>query len=561
MKEFKSIVGSNYNGSNGCRTYYGVTKETSTHKFFKDGCCQSIINIMKGEGEYSADWWKILVNKSEATSTLSRIGISLDEYLNEFTSLGFPTIAELEEVEGDYVFHINNNPKNKHSYYLFCWLRHLYYMQNIVIDYFHYKREWELSTNLQKYNLLGFLHYALGGYSIFYKRQGNFLKENVVKELASFSVTNQSDVHTDYYTTHLKDYINLNLNYNWWFENFTEMDEYVKSILQNIPKVRRTTGYTNIQLNDRYYVFDELNGEIPKFPIKSYYNGRTSVTINLRTPFLIQHPIPVIPLKVLSRHPSHEVFRKNPNLLFHKNVLLRLGSTTVVDETKYQVKINSIPSIQRSSNKLLMKQCFDTAKVPTAEWFTWLEENTFLYNNEEVSIEKMLELSPNGIVMKHVLGSRNTGNSLIKTLAEFKKWSSTRKTRKESYIGEFFKNTAGEFRIHASIYGVFLSWRKLRRHDTPENQRWFFNNLNCNWISEQNELFDTPKNWDAICAAAVAAIKSVGLTIGCVDVRVQSNKKKNPAFYIIETNSGASASTVMAERYVAEINKIVEKSV
>ena len=135
MKEFKSISLNNYNGSNGCRTYYGATKETATRKFFKDGCCQTIINIMKGEGEYSADWWKILVNKSEATSTLSRIGISLDEYLNEFTSLGFPTIAELEEVDGDYVFHINNNPKSKHSYYLFCWLRHLYYMQNIVIDY------------------------------------------------------------------------------------------------------------------------------------------------------------------------------------------------------------------------------------------------------------------------------------------------------------------------------------------------------------------------------------------------------------------------------------------
>lgn len=543
MKEFKSISLNNYNGSNGCRTYYGATKETATRKFFKDGCCQAIINIMKGEGEYSAEWWKILVNKSEATSTLSRIGISLDEYLNEFTSLGFPTIAELEEVEGDYVFHINNNPKSKHSYYLFCWLRHLYYMQNIVIDYFHYKKEWELSTNLQKYNLLGFLHYALGGYSVFYKRQCNFLKENVVEKLASFSVTNQSDVHTDYYITHLKDYINLNLNPNWWFENFTEMDEYVKSILQNIPKVKRTTKYTNIQLNDNYYTIDELNGEIPKFPIKSYYNGRTSVTINLRTPFLIQHPIPVIPLKVLSRHPSHEVFRKNPNLLFHKNVLLRLGSTTVVDETKYQVKINSIPSIQRSSNKLLMKQCFDTAKVPTAKWTADIEE------------AKTFEFP---IIAKHVAGSRGTGNYKLDSIEDLVKWSTRRNL--DNYIYEEFFNSSKEYRLHVSTHGVFLAWRKLRRNDTPDNQKWFFNNINCNWISEQNELFDRPKNWDAMCNACVAALNAVGLTIGAVDVRVQSNKKKAPEFRIIEINSAASMSPVSTEHYIAEINKIIEKA-
>jgi glutathione synthase/RimK-type ligase-like ATP-grasp enzyme len=543
MKKFKSIDENNYNANNSCRTYYGVNKENATNKFFKNGCCQAIISIMQEE-EDSSYWWKILVSKSKAISTLSCIGISLDEYLNEFTSLGFPAIAELEEIDGDYVFHINNNPKNKHSYYLFCWLRHLYYMQNIVINYFHYKKEWELSTNLQKYNLLGFLHYNLGGYSIFYKRSGNFLKENVVKELQSFKVTNQNNVHTEHYTEHLKNYQNLILNHSYYFENFADLDEYLKSSLQNIPKVRKTNAYTDIQLNGKCYVFDDLNGQIPKFPIRKYYNGKTGITIDLIEPFLIKQSISMTPLKVLSRHPSHEVFRKNSNLLFSKNVLLRLGSITVVDETKYQVKINSIPSIQRSSNKFLMKQCFDIAKVPTTKWTANIEE------------AKTFEFP---IIAKHIKGSRGTGNYKLDSVEDLIKWSTRRNL--DNYIYEVFFNSSKEYRIHVSTHGVFLAWRKLRRNDTPDNQKWFFNNINCNWISEQNELFDTPKNWDAICTASVAALNAVGLTIGAVDVRVQSNKKKAPEFCIIEINSAPSASSVMAERYVAEINKIVEKSV
>ena len=57
-------------------------------------------------------------------------------------------------------------------------------------------------------------------------------------------------------------------------------------------------------------------------------------------------------------------------------------------------------------------------------------------------------------------------------------------------------------------------WRKLRRKDTPDNQKWFFNNENCNWASVENELFDMPTSIKTIQKECVKALTSVGLDFG-----------------------------------------------
>lgn len=559
MKLFKNVCTIGNNSSNGCLTYYSEGKDGYLSRFqITNGCCQDIINLIKRENN---TWWRIYVDKKIADTTLKVCNVTLQEYLEEISILGFPPIAEIEEHDSYYIFHIDNTEVTKLTYYVFCWIRHLYYYQNVVVNYFHYKKEWEINDVATKRNLLGFIAVNCGGYSVFYRKPTFIFTDNIIDVLARFDKTNDSSDLKTYFWNKFKNYTSHTVPLiHYWFDSFEEIDEYLQKVLKTIPKLvkaPKTAWRGLITINGENYIRNE-NGKRFIDPISSYCDDK-GIYIYLNKVFQPEIPAPTILIKVLSRHPSHEVFRKNPNLIFNVPVLIRLGSITDVDESKYKVKINSTASIQRSSNKLLMKQCFDAAKVPTAEWFTWVEENTFLYNGREVSVEKMLELSPDGIVMKHVGGSRGSGNRLIKTIAEWNSYKTSRKSRKEMYIGEFYKNTSKEYRIHVSTEGVFLAWRKLRRNDTPDNQKWFFNNINCNWIGEQNELFDKPKNWNDICKASIAAIKSVGLTIGCVDVRVQSNKKKNPAFFILETNSAPSSSSVMAERYTTEIIKLVEK--
>lgn len=110
-------------------------------------------------------------------------------------------------------------------------------------------------------------------------------------------------------------------------------------------------------------------------------------------------------------------------------------------------------------------------------------------------------------------------------------------------------------------------WRKLRRNDTPTNQKWFFNNQNCNWVGEDNHLFDMPVNIETIKEECIKALETIGLTIGACDVRVQSNltsdgkRRKNPDFNIIEINSAPSMAEITGLKYIEEFNKIIKDKI
>lgn len=108
-----------------------------------------------------------------------------------------------------------------------------------------------------------------------------------------------------------------------------------------------------------------------------------------------------------------------------------------------------------------------------------------------------------------------------------------------------------------SELGVFLTWRKLRRNDTPEEQRWFFNNQTCNWVSEQHELYNKPKTYDKICDECLKALNSVGLQIGACDVRVN----KDGEFIIVEINSAPSMSIKTTIAYKAELTKLITNKI
>jgi len=239
-----------------------------------------------------------------------------------------------------------------------------------------------------------------------------------------------------------------------------------------------------------------------------------------------------------------------------KRVRIRLGSTNMYNSKYPELIINSIDAIKTSANKLLMKKAFQKANVKTADWF-----------NGDVKLEITNE-SVNGIpypiVAKNYFGSRGTGNYLLKTEAELREW--IRDKNLNNYLFEKFYNYNREYRLHVSKDGCFYTCRKVLKNDTPENQRWFRNDSNSNWILESNELFDKPVNWKTIEAECVKALKAVGLDFAAMDVRVQSSetskgkKRENPDFIIIECNSAPSFGQITLQMYFNQIRKfIVEK--
>lgn len=265
--------------------------------------------------------------------------------------------------------------------------------------------------------------------------------------------------------------------------------------------------------------------------------------------------------KIRSRHPSHSPLRKKnvfPLLPFRS--LVRFGSTTICTEDD-RVVLNEIKSIQNSSNKILMKQCFTKADVKTADWFQAINTESFtnVKTNDRVAIEDM----PFPIISKHKFGSRGRGNTKLDTLQELKDWIEGK--RLENYIFERYYNFVREYRLHVNEEGCFYTCRKMLKRDTPDGDKWFRNDANCVWILEDNDEFDRPANWDNIVKESVTALKSVGLDFGAIDLRIQSatdkdgKKRKNPEFIIVEINSAPSFGEVTILKYIEEIPKMLTR--
>lgn len=230
--------------------------------------------------------------------------------------------------------------------------------------------------------------------------------------------------------------------------------------------------------------------------------------------------------------------------------VVRLGSLTPTDycfrKPRKAIEINTVEAIQNSRDKLRMKACFDKGKVPQAEYWTF-----------DKSID--LHSLPYPIVVKRVFGFQGRGMLLINDYAEFNRWYNNHiLTETAGWFIEKFYNYAREYRLHVSkSSGVFLSWRKLRTSEA-EN-RWFFNSTNSTWVGVDHELFDKPKSWDKMEEAAISALSSVGLDIGAVDIRVQSNKKKDPKFIVCEINSAPALGELGIDKYRKEITSLINK--
>lgn len=278
-----------------------------------------------------------------------------------------------------------------------------------------------------------------------------------------------------------------------------------------------------------------------------------------------------------SRHPSHRLLSRKDERkvlpLFPFKSVIRLGSTTDIKDTVTnggkRIEINTVESVRNSSNKLRMKTKFTENNVKTAQWFRAMNNNIneideiYFDEKEGKLLHKMDAQLPFPLVAKAHFGSRGQGNTKINSNEELLQWVVGKNL--DNYIFEKYYSYNREYRLHINEDGCFYTCRKVLKGDAPEEVRWYRNDAHCNWIMEENELFDKPVNWNEVVAQSVAALKAVGLDVGAVDLRIQSAKDKkgnlreNPEFIVVEINSAPSFGEKTEEKYLEVLPKMLNK--
>ncbi len=266
--------------------------------------------------------------------------------------------------------------------------------------------------------------------------------------------------------------------------------------------------------------------------------------------------------QIRSRHPSHSPLRRELPLLPFRT-LIRLGSTTEVEDGLKRVELNSVQSIKNASSKYLMKECFNKLNVQTADWYKTTDGKTFGIGKSNGPSNLQINELPYPIVAKSHFGSRGEGNFLLNTQAELITWLKGKTL--SNYIFEKFYNYNREYRLHVNSDGCFYTCRKMLKSGTPEDESWFRNDSNSVWIVESNPSFDKPVNWDSIVEQCVLALKAVGLDFGAVDLRIQSAKttkgkvRENPDFIVIEINSAPSFGEITLAKYLEVLPLMLKK--
>jgi hypothetical protein len=474
------------------------------------GCNQYVIGI---DNDFI-----LYVPKTTADNTLKACGITLEKFIEESTvfRLEFDKLDDEEchiahttdiKTIGDekkyYKFKIFFDEEyDKRHYYTFCYIRHLYYYENTLINYFkNYKEDY-----IEKIQNFGCI-----GYSIF---PGPTFVPSI-----------------DFYEKYKKKYSN---------SDFILFSVSATDIRKKVDAYKLFTGKTiavdydtgkTLQLNNIVYNILEYSNDIIEKHKKTNKLIPFHCSRNENIHIYSKLPEKDKQIRVLSRHPSHAPLRKEK---YPKSVLFRLGSTTKLDK-KYDVYINSIEAIKVTSDKLLMKESFEEAQVATPKW------------TKEASKAELLKFP---IVAKHIMGSRGTGNYKLDTKKDLENFISNKRNL-DYFIFEEFCSYIYEYRVHVSRLGVFLIWQKLRKKTTSKDRWWVYNNDNCAFISESNPLF-IKINIEKLNAISKKALLSVGLDIGSLDIKM--NKKGE--FKVIEINSAPSLGEVGINCYKNEIQRL-----
>jgi len=511
----KFLIHSSQHSNSGYTTFedkYNFVVDNQIYKYLRiEGCNATVIN-------WSRDFY-LLIPVAKVNAMLKTLGITMLKLFIEskYFHLDYKLLDTIYTAPDDNrkynVFRIYfNNGLNKQHYYTFCFLRHLYYYESTLKDYF---KDYKHDPIEKIYNL------RCQGHSIFPVGGGG------------------SQLIND---TWFKSYIKLKNNGHFLDPKYNlyqlqdpngEKGRINKVIFHRL-------AYYNYVLVD-YETDMEIKDSGLQFKIYAD-KKHPRLTSDSSVPiFGSNYPLykiknTEVKIKVLSRHPSHAPLRE---LKHNKKVLLRLGSTTKVDKD-YDICINNIGAINTTSNKLKMKTAFAEFKVPTPNWFAYKD-----MSNQNLDDPKIFP-----IVAKHETGSRGTGNYLLKNKEELQYFVKNKRNI-SSFIFEKFCTYSYEYRVHVSKCGVFMVWQKLRKLNTPDDRKWVYNNDTSVFLSPNNDKFreiDMAK----LDKIALLALKSVGLDIGAIDIKMS----KKGEFSIIEINSAPSIGDVGMEIYKKEILKL-----
>jgi len=247
----------------------------------------------------------------------------------------------------------------------------------------------------------------------------------------------------------------------------------------------------------------------------------------------------------------------------NKRTVFRLGSITPTEEifprgvalNKPIIEINTVEACHNSGDKILMKECFDKLSVKSAPWCKLDNEIDEGYV-DIMSIKYGLELHFPAII-KHKNSCKGEGIFLVNDQEELDSFIAEKSTN--NYIIEKYYNYSKEYRLHVTKDGCFYTCRKMLKEDAEE--RWHRHDMNSVWIVEENPLFEKPSNWDLIVEESVKAMKSLGLDICSVDLKVQSEKNHdrngNPEFIILECNSASSMGEITLVKYEEQLRKML----
>lgn len=235
-----------------------------------------------------------------------------------------------------------------------------------------------------------------------------------------------------------------------------------------------------------------------------------------------------------------------------------MGSTTPtaqITKRKDYIEINSAEACRISSNKIAMKKRFSHGKIPTAEWFQlkrslvnfkWVndkKDKVYFCNKVNYWLAKYEK-----VIIKHKFSSKGNGLYLITCKSDFDDFcKGINLADLSSYIVERYYTYTKEYRLHINKNGCFYANRKMLRDDAKV--RWHRHDNNSVWIKEDNPLFDKPTNWDDVIKSCISAMKSVGLDVAAFDIKIQSSKKKNPKWIILECNSAPGLGEIGLEYY------------
>lgn len=254
-------------------------------------------------------------------------------------------------------------------------------------------------------------------------------------------------------------------------------------------------------------------------------------------------------LKIRSKNFSAKLLRRK--IKVQKPSILRLGSFTDTrlvfpNIPKHAIlELNTVQACEISNNKILMKQAFTENNIQTAEW----------------SILAQQEWSIFPAIIKHIHSSKGKGIYFISNSEELNTFINKHREHLNNFIIEKYYTYSREYRIHVTKNQYFYACRKMLK--TEAQDRWHRHSSNCVWVLENNPLFDKPNNWEQITQECIKALKAVGLDIGAVDVKVQSQNnskgliRENPKFIILETNSAPALSEQTAEHYLNIIKTLL----